>query len=532
MSARTTKSAQYHGDIVLPGIAVTECVGAAPSKIRQVIVAPTLSSRVDYGAHNNDLPNLLRALNERVFNVEAVVEGKKVLVPTPQPDQGAWRSLKHVSKRLAKRVLNVGWFDPLTCEQFVNQCPANKRALYTRAALWYEERGWSARDARIKAFVKFEKLNFTKKSDPAPRVIQPRTPVYNIALGRFTRRVEDELYHALAEEWGGIGDEKVVMKGLTVEEVAKQLRMKWGRVQDPVALGLDASRFDQHVSKDALVWEHDVYKRIFGWNPELVALLAQQTKNRGYAFVDGHKIEYAVKGTRASGDMNTSLGNCIIMSELILEYTRSIGIKAQFANNGDDCVLIIESADLPKVANLDTWFLKFGFEMKLESTARSFEEIEFCQMQPVLVNAFDDTWVMVRQPTAAFGKDAMSLAVGTELGYRQWSYQVGIGGHALYGDMPIFCELYAAYRRNGVKSNISSSLLVSDSGFMRLSKVPRVRGDHNTSISDDTRVSFYKAFGYPPSVQIAMENELKTMDYSGLVRQDHNVAPGWGLSTL
>lgn len=532
MSARTTKSALYHGNTVLPGIVVTKCVGTPPPKIRQLIVAPTLSGRIDFGAHNNDLPNLLRALNERVFNVESVVDGKKVLVPTPQPDRGAWRSLSHVSKRLARRVTNVGWLDPLTCNEFVNQCPANKRALYTRAAEWYMERGWSARDAMIKAFVKFEKLNFTKKFDPAPRLIQPRTPVYNIALGRFTRRVEEELYKALAEEWGGVDEEKVVMKGLTVEEVAQQLRLKWNRVSDPVALGLDASRFDQHVSKDALLWEHDVYKRIFGWNPELVALLAQQTKNRGRSFLDGHKVEYKVKGTRASGDMNTSLGNCMIMSELILEYVRSLGIKAQFANNGDDCVLIIERRDLPKVSNLGSWFLRYGFEMKLESTARTFEEIEFCQMQPVLVDAASDTWVMVRQPGSAFGKDAMALAVDTERGFRQWSYQVGVGGHALYGDMPIYCELYAAYRRNGIDSNVSANLLVSDSGFMRLAKVPRVRGDHCKPISDDTRVSFYKAFGYPPSVQIAMEEELRKMDYCGIHPLDINIAPGWGLTTL
>jgi hypothetical protein len=532
MSARTTTSVQYHDGTVLQGIAVKKHVGAAPAKTRQVIVAPTLSSRVDYGAHNNDLPNLLRALNERVFNVEACVDGIKGLVPTPQPHQGVWRSLSYVAKRLATKVINVGWFDPLTCDEFVNQCPANKKALYTRAAKLYVERGWSARDAKIKCFVKFEKINFTKKADPAPRIIQPRTPVYNIALGRFTRCVEEKLYHALAEEWGVMEGEKVVMKGLTVEEVAHQLRLKWNRVRDPVALGLDASRFDQHVSRDALIWEHSIYKKLFGYNPELAALLKMQLNNRGYAFVDGHKIEYKVDGTRASGDMNTSLGNCLIMCELVLEYVRSVGINAQFANNGDDCVLIIERADLAKVANLDTWFLTYGFEMKLESTATTFEHIEFCQMQPVMTCASTDSWVMVRQPVSAFGKDAMSLAVNTELGFRQWSYQVGVGGHALYGDMPIYCELYEAYRRNGIPSNVSSSYVVSDSGFIRLTKVPRIRGNTPVPVTDDVRLSFYSAFGYPPSVQIAMERELRAMDYAGLVRLGNNISVGWGLSTL
>jgi hypothetical protein len=126
----------------------------------------------------------------------------------------------------------------------------------------------------------------------------------------------------------------------------------------------------------------------------------------------------------------------------------------------------------------------------------------------------------------------MSLAVNTELGFRQWSYQVGVGGHALYGDMPIYCELYEAYRRNGIPSNISSSYVVSDSGFIRLTKVPRIRGNTPVPVTDDVRLSFYSAFGYPPSVQIAMERELRAMDYAGLVRLGNNISVGWGLSTL
>lgn len=527
MEARTTAVKEYHDGSSFRGIAIKTHVDARPSKPRHVIIAPCMSARIDFGAHNNNLANLIRGLNERVFNVQ----GKSGLEPTPQPVSGEWRKMSQVGARLSDRVRKLGRCQHLTCSEFIAQCPSNKRKLYASAAEQYERLGWVKRDARIKVFVKFEKLNFTKKGDPAPRVIQPRSPIYNIALGRFTRRVEEDLYHALAEEWSEDGG-RVVMKGLTVEEVATELRKKWLRFKHPVAIGLDASRFDQHVSVDALKWEHDIYKRIFDNNPELAALLKVQLENEGVAYVDGHCLKYKANGTRASGDMNTALGNCVIMCSLVREYLRSIGVVGEFANNGDDCLIFLEKSDLYKIKGLSEWFLRYGFEMEVEEPVFEFEECVFCQTQPVLVDAAEDKWVMVRQPTVAMAKDALSLSVSTELGFRQWCYQVGVGGNALYGDMPIFCELYKAYQREGVASNVAHSAIISDSGFMRMAKIPRIRGEYAGSISDDTRVSFFKAFGYPPSMQIAMEREIKMLSFKGVRDLGENIALSSGLTTI
>jgi len=522
MTARTTPNPLYHGGHEFRGIAVTPHVGAPRSKTRHMVITPTTSGRIDFGAHNNDLPNLLRALNERVFNVE----GKGKLEPTPQPHRGAWKALDGVARRIANRVTTLG-LEKLTCGEFLAQCPANKRALYARAAEQYQARGWVSKDAKIKAFVKFEKLNFTKKVDPAPRVIQPRTPVYNYALGRYTRRVEHQLYGALAEEWGDDGG-NVVMKGLTVEEVASEMWNKWTTFRRPVAVSIDAKRFDQHVSRDALVWEHSVYKRVFKWDPELCSLLSQQLHNKGFAFIDGHKLTYSVDGTRASGDMNTSLGNCLIMCSLVREYVRSLGIRAKLVNNGDDCVLFIEQCDLPKLASLEDWFIKYGFEMTVDNVTSVFEQVEFCQMQPVLVG---NKWVMVRQLDTALAKDAVCLGGRNERDFLQWCYQVGTGGHALYGDVPVFCELYAFYRRIGVDSNLGSSLLMSDSGFMRLSKTPRVRGEVcSDDIDSGTRLSFYKAFGLVPSVQVRIEQFLRGHTVGGCRDCIVNTAPALGIA--
>jgi len=485
-----------------PAIAVKPW-DSKPSATRRFVAHPQLASR-EYGCHNNSAVNLIRAVNERVF----YVKGPNGLVECPRGNPEAWFRLDSVSKKLAGVVLaNDQGVKELTCAEFVAQCPSHKRKLYSRAAEEFERRGVVKRDCRLGSFVKFEKVEFRRsgpKQDPCPRLIQPRSPVFNVALGRYTRRVEEELYRALAAVWNAELDELVVMKGLTVEDVGKQLRLKWDKYDHPVAVGLDASRFDQHVSVGALKWEHSVYNRIFE-SAELKYLLKQQLRNRGSAFADGVRIDYVVDGTRSSGDMNTGLGNCLIMSALVLQYVRDKGIKASLANNGDDCLVFMEARDLAKFsAGLDAWFLEFGFEMEVEAPCYVFEECEFCQMHPVRVGG---EWVMVRNPMAALSKDSMMLGFPPQQ-YPAWLHAVGTAGSSLYGDIPIYGVLYEQFAKQGVETNIRNQGAM-ETGFLRM--VRRTRQPH---ISDDTRISFSLAFGISPAVQSVMEDWCRGIDLS------------------
>lgn len=523
-----TRKGQYHLGVKSechPNIVVTKWDNAKASTGRKFIRQPEAAATL-MGAHNNSLPNLLRALNERVFNVEKKVEGQIVLEATPKPTDGAWLRMGKSGKQLARKVRErVPDVRRLTCAEFVEQCPAHKRVLYTQASARLTQRGWDKYDARVSSFVKFEKLAFAEsgpKSDPTPRVIQPRSPVFNVALGRYTRRVEEELYHALATEWDVEDGEKVVMKGLSVEEVASQLRRKWDHFAQPCAIGLDASRFDQHVSVEALTWEHNVYKRIFDKDPELAALLRRQLRNVGVAFVDGHRIDYETDGCRMSGDMNTSLGNCLIMTALVRLYVRERKLVAKFANNGDDCLVFLDRRSVERFrSGLHDWFMTFGFNITEEPVALAFERCEFCQSRPVW-SGYE--WVMVRCPQKAISKDVMGLACSTELEYRQWIHAVGIGGLSLFGDMPCFGALYSRMRECGVASDVKRSLLMADSGFTRMSTKPRCHQRENT-VMDSCRISFWLAFGICPDVQLEFEGLCGEMDFAGVVED-----PGVGLA--
>jgi hypothetical protein len=209
------------------------------------------SARTTFLAHNNSLRNLLRAIDERIFYVKGPDGG---LVVTPLPTPGKWEKLE---RYVCKIVRDIPIRRRLTCSEFLAQCPSSKRKLYARAIEKYLALGCGRKDARLKAFTKFEKLNFSEKPDPVPRVIQPRTPVYNVALGCYTRAVEDEILHGLKNLFET--NTPVVMKGYTVEVVGEHMSKKFSQRPNVVGILLDASRFDQHVSVDGLSFEHKVW---------------------------------------------------------------------------------------------------------------------------------------------------------------------------------------------------------------------------------------------------------------------------------
>jgi hypothetical protein len=298
---------------------------------------------------------------------------------------------------------------------------------------------------------------------------------------------------------------KVVMKGRNAEERAEILRSHWDEFRDPVCISLDASRFDQHVSTQALQFEHSIYNSIYR-DDELRRALRMQVNNRGVARTAEGIVKYQVEGHRMSGDMNTSLGNVILMCAMVYAYTRTLGIKCRVADDGDDCLLFIERRHLPLTANLRGYFREFGFTMKVEEAVDEFEQVSFCQCSPLWVG---DRWLMVRQPRAGLAKDSTwlqpDLTGAGLLALRSWTHCVGKCGLSMTGGVPIYQELYGLYIRNGLAGKGVQGFGGMTSGFeymaARMSRSQQ-------AISPATRASFYYAFGITPDQQIALEKHL------------------------
>lgn len=429
---------------------------------------------------------MCRAATERVLNEE--VEGRWVPLRTPQPITFEFHLLGFAMRldSLARTTTPVGPLD------IVEMYKGRKRTNYQLAADSLTASDVRPSDAFLKTFVKCEKIDFGVKADPAPRVIQPRTPRYNLKLACYLKPLEHTIYDNINSLLG----HTAVMKGLNAVEQAAAIRASWLAVNDPVAVDLDASRWDRHVSRVALAWEHERYLQYFQGThqDQLRELLGWQgtvRQNKCFAYTNDGKVRWSMWGRRASGDMNTAVGNVLIMVACIWSWCRENGITGyRLVNNGDDSVLIIPRSFLPRLATIGEWFARMGFIMKVGETTSTFEQIKFCQTQPV----FDgERWIMCRDPRTVLTKDAHSiLPLRDDTSLRGWLAAVGDCGLSLAGNLPIYSSYYQWMAKQGARDNRVEHDPSMETGmrWLALGLSPKC-----SPPSEDARVSFWLAFG-------------------------------------
>ena len=449
-----------------------------------------VSTDLPLGVHNSNIQNLERGVLERVFYVK---EGGQ-FVPPPRPAPGVFfQRLRQFKTLLVRRLPPT---TPIRYEEFPTLYWGRKRSIYQRAVESLQRVDVKTTDAIIKCFVKAEKTDLEAKKDPVPRIISPRDPRYNVAVGCYLKKIEHTIYRCIGELFGT----PTVAKGLNVEQVASLLRVKWEKFQHPVAIGLDASRFDQHVSRDALRWEHSVYNELYRHDKKLGWLLSLQLRNTCRGYTRDGRLKYTTDGTRMSGDMNTAMGNCLIMCALVYAYARSKKVPIELINNGDDCVVIMSRPNLKRFQQgFDSWFREMGFSMKVEKPVDIFERIEFCQMQPV----FDGrSYVMVRNPRKSIAKDSISIKpLDHESLYRKWLGAVGEAGLSLTGGIPIMQEFYCCLERQSRGQRLRNDPTM-ETGWWFLSRGMERK---YAPVTQAARYSFYLAFDILPDMQVAVE---------------------------
>lgn len=454
--------------------------------------------------HNSSLENLKRGITERVFFVK--YEDKFVRPLSPKP--GAFTTLSKFRTALIRTGLLTR---KLTHREFIDSYrgQARKVRIYEAAALSLSVRAWDRHDAKVKSFVKAEKINFSAKHDPAPRIISPRDPRYNVEVGCYIKPLEHKIFRKIAEVFGG----PTIMKGLNALGVGNAIKDMMDDFHNPVAVGADAKRFDQHVSREALVYEHSVY--LAGYTgiqkEELAKLLSCQLDNKCVAYAPTGKISYQTRGVRCSGDMNTGLGNCLLACAMVWSYADRLGIRIRLANNGDDCVVIMEKHHYAKFLHGFFDYCKtLGFYMVLEEPVYKLEHIEFCQSHPVRTSGGVK---MVRNFPISISKDMCSLLpLNTPRAWKQWSADVGACGQALGSGVPVIYEFYSLLRRSGGGTFGRHTTYQNGKAFMAKDLDDKAR-----KITDAARVSFWEAFGMAPDTQLMLERtyrERSLIDFS------------------
>lgn len=463
-----------------------------PTRTRNYHVVSRMGPPSRFGVFNNNVSSVERALLERYFLCD--VNGTFLPPLVVHKEAYAANQLMLFRRKVVK--LTKPHATELTLREVVQCYSGAKRKVYDAAYVSLCRKGFNSKDATLRSFTKFEKQSI----DKACRIINPRSPRYNLMLGKYLKRLEKPLYCSINEVWGGFTPHTVI-KGLDVLEVASVMKNKWDRFTDPVAVGLDAKKFDMHVGTDALEYEHSFYNEIFS-SPELARLLKLQLVNKGVAYCDDGQVRFRIPGTRSSGDLNTSLGNCVIMCSLIWAFCCELHIDAELANNGDDCVVFCERDDEPRLRDaVSSWFVGKGFRMEVEPTVDQFEQIEFCQSHPVWDGI---AWRMVRNVRTCLIKDPMCLQpINNERSLRKWLWAVGTCGLSLVPGIPILGSFYSVFERHGVRTSKKHILHI----FKNTSMSERLGSATFTSRqpTPESRASFCTAFGITPDYQIALE---------------------------
>nr|QDH87633.1 MAG: RNA-dependent RNA polymerase [Riboviria sp.] len=388
---------------------------------------------------------------------------------------------------------------PISPEQFVEMYKGRKRTIYQNALDGFYDTGVLRKHAISSSFVKCEKV----KEDSAPRCIQPRDPVYNIGVGCYIKPIEHRVYAAI----GRVFEDKVtVVKGFNVAQVACIMEEKWLSFGRPVSIGLDATKFDMHVCAGMLQWEHSIYKALYPGDKELARLLRWQVDNMGVGRCDDGHLKYSVRGRRFSGDMNTALGNCLIMCAMVWTYARERGVEIKLMNNGDDCQVFMEERDEPRFRRgLSEWFFQLGFRMTIEPTVHDLSRVEFCQMKLVHTAAGP---VMVRNIDKAREKDSMSIIpLDTEKMFKMWLYAVGECGLALCSGVPIMQSMYMCYMRHGIPSRLKDSVAMETGARM----LARGMSTKWAPVTMEARADVLVAWDYTPDEQVALEHYYDKM---------------------
>ncbi|APG76194.1 hypothetical protein 2 [Beihai tombus-like virus 4] len=471
----------------------------------------------DWDIPNNDIETVTHAVLERVFFVK---DGKGGFQRAPKPwshssinaqENPVAQARSYVQDKLSQfsremeRCSKIhGVVSPCTNQEFVECYGGAKRKIYEQAVESLESNPLQARDKRVKVFTKDEYL----KPDGAPRAIQPRSPRFNVCLGRYVKQLEHLIFEAINEIFDGSGEHKTVAKGMNMNERGEEIRGMWEKYVNPVAVGLDASRFDQHINTLLLEHEHKIYRM---WStgqgddlPNLNTLLSAQLKNKGvYVGIDGI-LKYKVNGCRMSGDMNTSLGNVIIMCSLMYSYFKDKNMlgKISLLNDGDDCVIIMEQKRLKEFTRgLKDWFLRMGITMEFDGVYNTLEEVEFCQARPVFNEELG--YVLTPRPSKRLYSDVISTKMmKSKKVYRKQLGAIAGCGLAMSGGVPIFQQFYTWMGRGATPW------------------VPKM-GDHYYKFRQELidgmtykqreptmreRISFYFAHGITPAEQKLIEN--------------------------
>jgi hypothetical protein len=353
------------------------------------------------------LPKLKQApycYNNTSHNVDVAIRNRGLMAVKPYKKHKELRD--EIVGQLVVKKRNR---KPLSRVEFIQDAEPKKRKALVDTGLLFEDDDFVP-DPKPKylAFVKTEMTNdldLSKKYFSEPRIIQAPTEHTKLEVGRHINRISKWLM----KHWN-IYNEMCYAAGNTPIELGLW-RLENDKVfGDHTYLETDFSRWDAHYNEDFIKTECECYNK-FGKHFRAMAI--EIWKNRNFRGMTSTGSEYGMKGTRRSGDPQTSVGNSLINGL----YHKFIFDKLLGSGNwraifmGDDMLVAIR-----KGINIDLkLYIRFwrNLGMVPETLIPEMYKESFCsQYFWNCSHNGEDTYVLAAKPGRLLGK--LGYAVGPQ----------------------------------------------------------------------------------------------------------------------
>lgn len=403
---------------------------------------------------------------------------------------------------------NTGQLDN---ETVMNNTRQSKKMRYVKAYdnLKNNRHFLDNRFSRLKAFIKIEQTTLDKLLTKPARLIQYRSFEYGYCFKSFLLNFDlvvknEDNYQSiylpnsnkqpLKEAWTKYNTDDVQMENLI---------KAWNRYKRPIAILIDHSKYDGHYECDLVRNEREFWKELLGNKKFFDWLLSCQENNSG---ITANGLKYRVIGKRASGDPNTSAGNTVSNTFMIITWCSDAGVFDYYIYiNGDDSMIICEFEDAQKLLQLGvSFFRNLYMETEIEGIATQLEEIVYCQRRPVKLGG---VYRWVTDPFRLLGRFVVS-----EFKYKSSANRYLLG--------KALCMLHCYHGAPIIQTfllRVIDDCLTSDPSLRPLGSVDKTAARSQSidkiplkisEIDNAGRYSFFIAFGLTPEYQIKIENDL------------------------
>lgn len=433
------------------------------------------------------------------------------LGPTPGCAESARGPVKAVFRRLRLVSGRYGQSRWTHLDAALSYTGALRRRYLEAERSLREDGPVSSGDTLLRAFLKAEKVS-TMAKFPKPRMIFPRSPRYNLELATWLKPFEHWLWGNLTSRrlFGG-SNTRVCAKGLNARQRANLIVRKFKSLPSCVVFEVDGKAFEAHCDSWQLQLEHSVYESAYPGDRDLQRVLLRQLVNSG---VTAGGVKFSREGGRASGDFNTGMGNSLIMSAVVVAVLRNLKVRFDLLVDGDNALVFLSQGDLSRVCSVFTTLaLEFsGHEMVLERPVSFIEGVRFGQSAPVWTNR---GWTMVRDFRKVLSQGTSNHAhLGEPSFVAPFLHGIALCELSLNAGVPILGVWAEKLRRATVGGRPVGAAFYRDYEYLGV-RVDALREDVFEEPTDEARLSFSRAFGVAPDVQVLLEEQLEVPPFGG-----------------